>query len=135
MKKLCIGINGILPQPYGGVATTCYHLSSQFLSKGHRVYFYDRTSHVEKHCQEGLVNYTQTAIKKNIAILIFGMLWRSLSDRKHRSLLSHFIQDAFDLKLFRANLKIIFRTLLILLEINGSGLMPVVLQNLTVQTG
>lgn len=116
MKKLRIGINGNLPQPYGGVATTCFHLTSQFLANGHSVYFYDRTAHYEKHRPDGLTDYTQTAMRKNIAILLAELLWLALREKRFAALLFHFFQEALHLKLFRTNLKTTFRMLLTLLE-------------------
>jgi len=40
--------------PYGGVATSCYHLARGLLAQGHQVYFYDTLPHPTKRPPDGL---------------------------------------------------------------------------------
>jgi len=57
MKTLSIGIVGNLPKPFGGVATTCFHLANQLTNNGHNVYFYDRFPHPQKNLPPNLSEY------------------------------------------------------------------------------
>lgn len=102
MSPIRIGFLGNLPKPYGGVATTCYQLTEQFLAKGHCVYFHDRTFSSEKDLPAGLTGYKMTERRslvfaaKQFANAIFR---RALTDARYRGFLTALISGMARLRL------------------------------------
>lgn len=91
-----IGIVGNLPEPYGGVATTCYQQTYHLIAAGNQVSFYDRDRHPEKHPPAGLSTYSVTRTRKLLVALrlVSDFPCRWIAERPFRVFFSHFVQDS-----------------------------------------
>ena len=108
MKLLNIGFVGNMPQPFGGVATFCYQLTSKLLADGHNVSFYDRYPHLHKSRPLELTRYLVAPKGKSISsVSVFArVLMKALFDRKLRILINNLLVGLYQVGLPKISIKL-----------------------------
>ncbi len=106
-RPLNIGFVGNVPQPFGGVATFCYHLISKLLAKDHHVSLYDTVAHSHKNYPSGLTQYTVTPKGMSVSsiCLFVSVLTRALFDRKLRIFVSSLLASLYYVGLPQVSIK------------------------------
>ena len=117
--NLAIGMIGNLPEPYGGVSTTCYYLTRNMMKLGVRVCFYDRSYNPNKHLPEGLFDYYITSIHKaRFLVFLTANIFKQLNNNPQmRVLLNEFFRIVQQNSQLRNRPKIVLTLLFKMVEI------------------
>lgn len=116
LKPLSIGFVGNMPQPFGGVATFCYHFTAKLLADGHKVSFYDAYFHSHKTRPSGLTCYGVAPKGRSLqSVFVFvNVLSRTLFDRKLRIFIGNLFTGLCHVGLPRISIKM---TILVILRV------------------